>query len=118
MLFLTLEIHRIFAHSTKNNESLYSVARLVHGDLSEYNILIAPASIIANRSEFSSDNDADELQIILIDFGQAVDSKHPGALELLERDIQRVNKFFNARGVEVFSDHEMKCMITAKDDAN
>jgi serine/threonine-protein kinase RIO1 len=54
----------------------------------------------------------DELHIVFIDFGQAVDHKHPGALDLLNRDIERVNKFFATQGVEVIADNELMHMIT------
>lgn len=77
--------------------SLYQGARLVHGDLSEYNILVVPASLVENRAEGTEDN---ELQPVLIDFGQAVDIRHPEALGLLERDMERVQSFFSRVGVE------------------
>ncbi len=104
-------LNDIFIYSTISTR-LYSIAHLVHGDLSEYNILIAPASTIGNRCDESSKKDMDELHIVFIDFGQAVDHKHPGALDLLNRDIERVNKFFATQGVEVIADNELMHMIT------
>ena len=52
-------------------------ARLVHGDLSEYNILIA-----------------DSGQFAFIDWPQSVATGDPGASELLERDVSNIVKFF------------------------
>ncbi|MCQ2355294.1 MAG: serine protein kinase RIO [Clostridia bacterium] len=55
---------------------LYQKARLVHGDLSEYNILTG----------------ADGLT--LIDMAQAVTPEHPKAYNFLFRDIRNINRFF------------------------
>lgn len=60
---------------------LYINARIVHGDLSEYNIMVF--------------NDSP----VLIDFGQAVDLSHPMAEELLVRDVNNLLKFFSDVGV-------------------
>jgi serine/threonine-protein kinase RIO1 len=81
---------------------LYVDARLVHGDLSEYNILICPVFQVDHpiRSTVDPSND---LQTVLIDFGQAVDVKHPGSRDLLERDLSRVNGFFMKQGVQTLS---------------
>lgn len=55
---------------------LYNDARLVHGDLSEYNILMGDLPY-------------------LIDMGQAVTDDHPRALSFLVRDIKNINRFFS-----------------------
>ncbi|MCX8204195.1 MAG: serine protein kinase RIO [Candidatus Nezhaarchaeota archaeon] len=59
---------------------LYRRAELVHGDLSEYNIMV--------RGE----------EMVLFDFGQAVLTSHPLAEELLRRDISNVLNYFERRG--------------------
>ncbi|KAK2726040.1 serine/threonine-protein kinase RIO3-like isoform X2 [Artemia franciscana] len=60
---------------------LYKEARLVHGDLSEYNILWH------------------QNQCYFIDVSQSVDLTHPHALEFLYRDCLNITNFFNRLGV-------------------
>jgi RIO1 family len=81
---------------------LYGRGRLVHGDLSEYNILVAPAYLVQNVSS-AVENVKNESQAVLIDFGQAVDEKHPEADQYLRRDLERVRLFFAKQGVQVMS---------------
>jgi len=57
-------------------------AGLVHGDLSEYNVVFH------------------EGQLYIIDLGQAVTIHHPNAEEFLERDCRNVANFFARQGVE------------------
>ncbi len=61
---------------------LYS-KRLVHGDLSPYNILL-------------KDNTP-----VLIDFSQGVLLSHPLAQELLERDIRNISSYAQKLGIEI-----------------
>ena len=63
-------------------ETLYTSAELVHGDLSEFNILYYK-------------------QPYLIDMGQSVTRDHPRALQFLMRDIKNVNRFFAKKGCTV-----------------
>jgi len=77
---------------------LFHCARLVHGDLSEYNILIVPSWQVENADDSSSSNGS-ELQVVLIDFGQAVEVGHPLSQELLERDLNMVRLFFVKQGI-------------------
>lgn len=62
---------------------LYLKAKLVHADLSEYNILMS------NKKP------------VIIDVGQAVLLDHPKAGEFLERDIHNMSAFFVRKGVNV-----------------
>jgi RIO kinase 1 len=62
---------------------LYRKAELVHGDLSEYNIMIWKG------------------RPILFDMSQAVPLSHPMASFLLHRDLINLNKFFSRLGVNV-----------------
>ncbi|MBR6214027.1 MAG: serine protein kinase RIO [Candidatus Methanomethylophilaceae archaeon] len=64
-------------------------AHLVHGDLSEYNILMMDG------------------EPIMIDVGQAMTRDHYNAKELLERDIHNINSFFKRRDADVWTDAEV-----------
>ena len=67
----------------------YRKAHLVHGDLSEYNILM-----LKDRP-------------VLIDCGQALTADHYNAREFLSRDIANINRFFRNRDVDVTDDEEL-----------
>jgi RIO kinase 1 len=62
---------------------LYQKAQLVHGDLSEYNIMLV------------------DLEPVIFDFAQAVPPEHPMARNFLERDLIRMNTYFSKIGVTV-----------------
>ncbi len=64
-------------------DRLWNEKELVHGDLSEYNLLV----------------DADGV-LHWIDFSQAVHFNHPEAEEFLRRDIRNIAKFFERRGAD------------------
>ncbi|MDE1763008.1 MAG: serine protein kinase RIO [Thaumarchaeota archaeon] len=64
-------------------DDLYNKAKIVHADFSEYNIFKT------------------EKGLVVFDFGSAVESRHPNALEFLERDIKNITKFFVKRGLTV-----------------
>lgn len=62
-------------------KDLYDRAKLVHGDVSEYNILVPDG------------------YPVLIDFAQAVTTEHPEAIEFLRRDIENLNNYFKGLNV-------------------
>ena len=163
-------------------QRLYCDARLVHADLSEYNILVCPGSFLKRVDEKLVENsetvkeeaslgdagdkkaaattdedvkqsaeptptadsdvkmpaasveetklsakpaptaspeakrvDEDSLQISLIDFGQAVDIRHPEAEELLRRDITRVKQFYDKMGITTISVEAALAYVQTKD---
>lgn len=67
----------------------YLRGELVHGDLSEYNVMIH------------------EGRAYVIDVSQGVSIKHPLAEDLLNRDILNVNRYFGGLGVKIFSQEEV-----------
>jgi RIO kinase 1 len=66
-------------------ERLYRKAELVHGDLSEYNIMMWKGNPV------------------IFDVSQAVPTSHPMAKFFLRRDLANVNRFFSRLGVKVLS---------------
>jgi len=62
---------------------LYTRAKLVHADFSEYNVFKT------------------EKGLIVLDFGSSVDIRHQNAKEFLERDIKNITNFFVKRGLTV-----------------
>jgi len=70
-------------------ERLYRKAELVHGDLSEYNIMMWKG------------------HPVIFDVSQAVPTSHPMAEFFLRRDLANVHRFFSRLGVKVFSVDEV-----------
>ena len=73
---------------------LYMQARLVHADLSEYNILY------------------DNGHLCFIDVSQSVEHDHPNALEFLRKDCVNITEFFRKNGVSVMSVRELFDFVT------
>ncbi|CAN8284203.1 unnamed protein product [Cochlearia groenlandica] len=69
--------------------TLYQKCKLVHGDLSEYNILYF------------------EGHLYIIDVSQSVDLDHPLALNFLREDCDHVSDFFKKHGVAVMTIREL-----------
>ncbi|KAI1422825.1 RIO1 family-domain-containing protein [Xylaria sp. FL1777] len=65
---------------------LYQVCKLVHADLSEYNILYH------------------DKQLYVIDVSQSVEHDHPRSLEFLRMDIKNTGDFFRRQGVDTLAD--------------
>ncbi|KAK0202896.1 RIO1-domain-containing protein [Desarmillaria ectypa] len=63
--------------------TIYHQCRLVHADLSEYNLLLHQG------------------HIWIIDVGQSVEHDHPSAFDFLRSDLSNVEAFFGRRGVTV-----------------
>lgn len=73
---------------------MYHHARLVHGDLSEYNLLYSNG------------------QLIVIDVSQSVEHDHPHALDFLRRDCFNINAYFHKKGVTVLRTKALFDFIT------
>jgi RIO kinase 1 len=74
---------------------MYQVCRLVHADLSEYNILYHKGVLY------------------IIDVSQSVEPDHPRSLEFLRMDIKNVGDFFRRKGVDTLSDRAIFNFITS-----
>jgi RIO kinase 1 len=87
---------RLSEVTVENPETAYEVVReymrrlydagLVHGDLSEYNVVVYDS------------------ELCLLDLGQAVTVHHPNSRDFLERDCYNVASFFTRQGYEVDPD--------------
>ena len=77
-------------------KDLWEEEKIVHGDLSEYNILV----------------EKDEL--VWIDFSQGVHESHPEALNLLERDVENVVNFFRDQGADQTVDEALNSVIPGR----
>lgn len=74
---------------------MYQTCRLVHADLSEYNLLYHQG------------------QLIMIDVSQSVEHDHPRSLEFLRMDVKNVSDFFKRKGVETLSERAVFGFVTA-----
>jgi RIO kinase 1 len=100
--------HRLNEVTVENPETAYEVVReymrrlydagLVHGDLSEYNLVIH------------------EGELAVLDLGQAVTVHHPNYREFLERDCRNVANFFARQGADVTAE-ELLAFVAGEDDA-
>jgi len=86
--------YKVYKMIITNLKRLYQKAELVHGDLSEYNIMIWRG------------------RPVFFDMSQAVPLSHPMADFLLNRDIANINRFFSRLGVEVLSPNEFYRVVT------
>jgi RIO kinase 1 len=73
---------------------LYQKAELVHGDLSEYNLMTWKG------------------KLVMFDMSQSVPTSHPLAKELLNRDITNVNRFFSRQGIETIPNDQIYKQVT------
>ncbi|MCE8425273.1 MAG: serine protein kinase RIO [Candidatus Methanoperedens sp.] len=84
------EIQHIFERTTEYMNLLYCQAKLVHADLSEYNILV----------------DMNNMEPVIIDMGQSVLTEHFNAETYLRRDVTNICRFFGKLNIQV-NENEM-----------
>ncbi|MEF8840295.1 MAG: serine/threonine-protein kinase Rio1 [Haloarculaceae archaeon] len=100
---------RLSEVDVENPETAYEVVReymrrlyvagLVHGDLSEYNLVVH------------------EGELAVLDLGQAVTVHHPNYREFLERDCRNVANFFARQGADVTAG-DLLSFVADEDDAD
>ena len=71
---------KVLKEILRNVRKAYLKAGVIHGDLSEYNIILKP-----------------DMHMLIIDWPQFITLKHPNAEQLLMRDIKNVLKYFSRR---------------------
>ncbi|PKA47291.1 RIO kinase 1 [Apostasia shenzhenica] len=94
------KLHESYVEIITTMRTLYQKCKLVHGDLSEYNILYF------------------EGHLYVIDVSQSVDLDHPSALDFLEEDCVHVSDFFKKHGVAVMTVKELFDFIINPDVAD
>lgn len=84
----------LYYQLVKNVRTMYQVCKLVHADLSEYNILYHSK------------------KLYIIDVSQSVEHDHPHASEFLRKDLSNVTDYFAKKGVRVMSIMELFKFVT------
>ena len=77
-------------------KALWREEKIVHGDLSEYNILV------------------EEDELVWIDFSQGVHESHPEARELLKRDVKNIVNFFRKQGANMSHEEALNSVIPGR----
>ncbi|EQD37524.1 Non-specific serine/threonine protein kinase, partial [mine drainage metagenome] len=77
-----IDMEDAYSQVRESMRLLCTKAKLVHADLSEYNMLTY------------------RRKVYMIDFGQSVSIEHPSARLFLERDVRNVCNFFNKKGIK------------------
>ena len=89
--------HELYVQCLSYVRRMYQVCRLVHGDLSEYNILYH------------------QEELWFIDVSQSVEHDHPRSLEFLRMDIKNVTDFFRRNGIDTLCERSVFGFVTAID---
>lgn len=84
----------LYLQVIQNMRKMFQDARLVHADLSEFNMLYHSGDAY------------------IIDVSQSVEHDHPHALEFLRKDCSNINEFFVKHGVAVMTVRELFDFIT------
>ena len=91
------EVDKMYETLLDYLKKLYLKAELVHGDLSEYNIMVWKG------------------RPVIFDVSQAVSVAHPMADFLLRRDLANLNRFFSRLDVKVLAAEECYKKVTGHD---
>lgn len=89
------QLERSYYQCIKMMRRMFHRCRLIHADLSEYNILFHK-----NRMYF-------------IDVSQSVEHDHPNALQFLRKDISNITDFFSRNNVVTLSNRELFDFVTS-----
>ncbi|KAI8063578.1 RIO1 family-domain-containing protein [Gongronella butleri] len=85
---------KLYRQLIKNVRTMYQVCKLVHADLSEYNLLYHSKTLY------------------IIDVSQSVEHDHPHASEFLRKDLLNVTDYFAKKGVQVMGLMDLFSFVT------
>ncbi len=94
------EAESIFKRVVEYMNLLYCKAKLVHADLSEYNILV----------------DVNSMEPVIIDMGQSVTTDHFNADTYLRRDVTNIARFFGKLNIPVNNEEMISIIKSNKED--
>lgn len=94
------EAESIFKRVVEYMNLLYCKAKLVHADLSEYNILV----------------DVNTMEPVIIDMGQSVTTDHFNADTYLRRDCYNIARFFGKLNIHVNDEEIISIIKSNKED--
>lgn len=92
------EVAYFYQHMLFYMRRMYQKCRLVHADLSEYNLIVHNG------------------KLYIIDVSQSVEPEHPMALDFLRMDIKNVNDFFARNSIHVYPERLIFMYITESDE--
>ena len=88
-------------------KTLYEGGKMVHADLSEYNILMK--GYVEREIETNANTGAEiEIEPVIIDVGQSLLLDHPHADKFLQRDVRNIVIYFNKLGLNYSEDEIMR----------
>ncbi|MGB2727879.1 MAG: serine protein kinase RIO [Halobacteriota archaeon] len=105
VLALDFELEELFLRIVSYMRIMYEKGRMVHADLSEFNILMKGYA----EQEVAGVNAAEiEIEPVMIDMGQSLLLEHPNADAFLKRDVRNIVTFFNKLGLDLSEEEIMK----------
>jgi len=102
VLELDFDLKEFFWRIISEIKTLYNRGRLVHADLSEFNILMRGYEVV------DVNVNAGKIEPVLIDMGQSLLPEHPNADAFLKRDVKNIVVFFNKLGLTCSEAEVMK----------
>lgn len=88
---------RILKEILRNVRKAYLKAKVIHADLSEYNIIMKP-----------------NMHVLMIDWPQYVSTDHPNAQQLLTRDVENVLRYFKRKHLLDIKSEDALAYVTGK----
>jgi RIO kinase 1 len=105
VLELDFDLEELFSRIISYMNIMYERGRMVHADLSEFNILMKGYA----ESEVAGVNAGEiEIEPVIIDMGQSLLLEHPNADAFFKRDVRNIVTFFNKLGLDCSEDEVMK----------